>query len=144
MENNILKFTMKDLQQESTQKLIKLNDESINYGLILKEKDIEEIMKNTNETLKRIGRIETSTNTLEKIIEFVYSSPYTDKDNYIENINDMQEVFYYLKSQVLDLLSDDEVIDILREVYDDKKGEIFQIQGFVEEYATKFKFGGSF
>ena len=57
MENNILKFTMKDLQQESTQKLIKLNDESINYGLILKEKDIEEIMKNTNETLKRIGRI---------------------------------------------------------------------------------------
>ncbi|WP_418571497.1 DUF6323 family protein, partial [Intestinibacter bartlettii] len=69
MENNILKFTMKDLQQESTQKLIKLNDESINYGLILNEKDIEGIMKNTNETLKRIGRIETSTNTLEKIIE---------------------------------------------------------------------------
>ena len=69
-------------------------------------------MKNTNETLKRIGRIETSTNTLEKIIELVYSSPYTDKDNYIENINDMQEVFYYFKSQVLDLLSDDEVIDI--------------------------------
>ena len=68
MENNILKFTMKDLQQESTQKLIKLNDESINYGLILNEKDIEGIMKNTNETLKRIGRIETSTNTLEKII----------------------------------------------------------------------------
>ena len=64
MENNILKFTMKDLQQESTQKLIKLNDESINYGLILNEKDIEGIMKNTNETLKRIGRIETSTNTL--------------------------------------------------------------------------------
>lgn len=30
MENNILKFTMKDLQQESTQKLIKLNDKSIN------------------------------------------------------------------------------------------------------------------
>ena len=83
MENNILKFTMKDLQQESTQKLIKLNDESINYGLILNEKDIEGIMKNTNETLKRIGRIETSTNTLEKIIELVYSSPYTDKDNYI-------------------------------------------------------------
>ena len=26
MENNILKFTMKDLQQESTQKLIKLNE----------------------------------------------------------------------------------------------------------------------
>ena len=57
MENNILKFTMKDLQQESTQKLIKLNDESINYGLILNEKEIEGIMKNTNETLKRIGRI---------------------------------------------------------------------------------------
>ena len=144
MKNNILKLTMKDLQQETTKKIIKLNDESINYGLILKEKDIEEIMKNTNETLKRIGRIETSTNTLEKIIELVYSSPYTDNDNYIDNIHDMQAVFYYLKSQVLDLLSDDEVIDILREVYDDKKGEIFQIQGFVEEYATKFKFGGSF
>ena len=142
MENNILKFTMKDLQQESTQKLIKLNDESINYGLILNEKDIEGIMKNTNETLKRIGRIETSTNTLEKIIELVYSSPYTDKDNYIENINDMQEVFYYFKSQVLDLLSDDEVIEILEKTYEDKKGEMFQIQGAIDDFAKEFKLTG--
>ncbi|WP_455544239.1 DUF6323 family protein [Intestinibacter sp.] len=144
MENNILKFTMNDLQEQSSEKLMKLNDESINYGLVLSEKEVNDIMKNTGETLKKIGRIETSTNALEKVITIVYSSPYTDKENYVENINDMQELFYYFKNQVLDLLSDDEVIEILEKAYDEKCGEIVKIQGFVEEFATQFKLGGHF
>ena len=111
MENKILRFTMRDLTEKSSKKLIKLNDESINYGLVLSENDVNNIMKHTNETLTKIGRIETSTSSLEKIIEIVYSSPYTDKENYVENINDMQEIFYYFKSEVLDLISDDEVIE---------------------------------
>ncbi len=64
MENNILRFTMRDLTEKSSKKLIKLNDESINYGLVLSEKDVNNIMKYTNETLTKIGRIETSTSSL--------------------------------------------------------------------------------
>lgn len=37
MENKILRFTMRDLTEKSSKKLIKLNDESINYGLVLSE-----------------------------------------------------------------------------------------------------------
>ena len=144
MKNNILKFTMNALQEQCSEKLLKLNDESINYGLVLTQKDINDIMKNINETLKKIGRIETSADALEKVISIVYSSPYTDKENYVENINDMQELFYYFKSQVLDLLSDDEVIEILDKAYDEKCGEILQIQGVVEEYTKEFKLGGNF
>ena len=75
-------------------------------------------------------------------IEIVYSSPYTDKENYVENINDMQEIFYYFKSEVLDLISDDEVIEILEKTYEDKKGEIFQIQGAIDDFAKEFKLTG--
>ena len=142
MENKILRFTMRDLTEKSSKKLIKLNNESINYGLVLSEKDVKNIMKHTNETLTKIGRIETSTSSLEKIIEIVYSSPYTDKENYVENINDMQEIFYYFKSEVLDLISDDEVIEILEKTYEDKKGEMFQIQGAIDDFAKEFKLTG--
>ena len=142
MENKILRFTMRDLTEKSSKKLIKLNDESINYGLVLSENDVNNIMKHTNETLTKIGCIETSTSSLEKIIEIVYSSPYTDKENYVENINDMQEIFYYFKSEVLDLISDDEVIEILEKTYEDKKGEMFQIQGAIDDFAKEFKLTG--
>ena len=142
MENKILRFTMRDLTEKSSKKLIKLNDESINYGLVLSENDVNNIMKHTTETLTKIGRIETSTSSLEKIIEIVYSSPYTDKENYVENINDMQEIFYYFKSEVLDLISDDEVIEILEKTYEDKKGEMFQIQGAIDDFAKEFKLTG--
>ena len=76
MENKILRFTMRDLTEKSSKKLIKLNDESINYGLVLSENDVNNIMKHTNETLTKIGRIETSTSSLEKIIEIVCCNGY--------------------------------------------------------------------
>ena len=100
MENKILRFTMRDLTEKSSKKLIKLNDESINYGLVLSENDVNNIMKHTNETLTKIGRIETSTSSLEKIIE------------------------------------------ILEKTYEDKKGEIFQIQGAIDDFAKEFKLTG--
>lgn len=144
MENNILKFTMNELQDFSSEKLMALNEESINYGLVLTDDDVRQITKNTKETLRKTGRIETSTDSLEKIIAFLYSSPYTQKDDYVEVISDMEEIFYYFKNQVLDLLSDDEVIEILKNIYDEKSGEIVQIQGFVEEYTKEFKFEREF
>ena len=49
----------------------------------------------------------------------------------------MQEIFYYFKSEVLDLISDDEVIEILEKTYEDKKGEIFQIQGAIDDFAKR-------
>ena len=61
MENNILKFTMNELQDFSSEKLMNLNEVSVNYGLVLTEEDVRQIAKNTKETLKKTGRIETST-----------------------------------------------------------------------------------
>lgn len=140
MENNILKFTMDELQGFSCKKIMKLNEKSIDYGLVLMEENICEIFKNTREILKKAGRIETSTDLLEKIITFLYSSPYTQKYDYVQVISDMEEIFYYFKNQVLDLISDDEIIEILSDIYDKKSGELLQVYGFVDEYAKKFKF----
>lgn len=144
MENNILNFIMNELQEFPSKKLMKLNEESINYGLTLTEEDVRQITRNTKETLKKTGRIETCTDSLEKIIAFLYSSPYTQKDYYVEVISDMEEIFYFFKNQVLDLLSDDEIIEILEKAYNEKSGEILQVQGFVEEYTKEFKFEREF
>ena len=114
------------------------------YGLTLTEEDVRQITRNTKETLKKTGRIETCTDSLEKIIAFLYSSPYTQKDYYVEVISDMEEIFYFFKNQVLDLLSDDEIIEILEKAYNEKSGEILQVQGFVEEYTKEFKFEREF
>lgn len=144
MENNILNFIMNELQEFPSKKLMKLNEESINYGLTLTEEDVRQITRNTKEMLKKTGRIETCTDSLEKIIAFLYSSPYTQKDYYVEVISDMEEIFYFFKNQVLDLLSDDEIIEILEKAYNEKSGEILQVQGFVEEYTKEFKFEREF
>ena len=59
---------MNNISDQSRKKLMKRNDESINYGLVLSLKDINDIIKHTNKTLIKRWRIETSTEALEKII----------------------------------------------------------------------------
>ena len=59
-----------------------------------------------------------------KIINKIYISQYTDKDDYVEIINDLQDIFYYLKNETLDKISDNEIIDIIGEFYEETSGRI--------------------
>ncbi|UEL48655.1 hypothetical protein JW646_04150 [Terrisporobacter hibernicus] len=121
--------------------LLKINDESSVYGLILTPQDVEEIIKSRGYSLKNYGRIDLNMDVTKKLINKIYTSQYTDKDDYVEIINDLQDIFYYLKNETLDEISDNEIIDIIVEFYEKTSGRIENIQNLSEKFALEYKLG---
>lgn len=137
----ILSSINRNLKEIERNELLETNIESRAYGLALSESDVKDIITSRNDTLKGYGRIELDIKVTKQLIENIYTSQYTNVDNYLETINDMQEIFYYLKNETDDNICDDEIIEILDELYEKFVGNIDNVRGEADEFAKKFKFG---
>lgn len=135
----ILKSLNSNLQITQENEILDLNEKSQVYGLTLNKEDVKEIINSRDNTLKNYGRIELDIGITKMIIENLYKSQYTDKDDYVYAINDLHEVFYYLKNETLDQISDIEIIDIIDEVYNNCSGRIDIVQEKCEEFAKSYR-----
>ena len=135
----ILKSLNSNLQITQENEILDLNEKSQVYGLTLNKEDVKEIINSRDNTLKNYGRIELDIGITKMIIENLYKSQYTDKDDYVYAINDLHEVFYYLKNETLDKISDIEIIDIIDEVYNNCSGRIDIVQEKCEEFAKSYR-----
>jgi hypothetical protein len=120
--------------------LLQSNNESFEYGLMLSREDVEVIVEWRDASLKHMGRIDLGIDITKKMVEFIYKSQYTNREDYLEAVVDIQDLFYYLKNETLDLISDDDAIDLLSDMYEKFCGTIRNIQSEVEEYSKNFKF----
>ena len=137
----ILKSLNSNLQITQENEILNLNEKSQMYGLSLNKEDVKEIINSRDNTLKSYGRIELNISITKMIIENLYKSQYTDKDDYVYAINDLHEVFYYLKNETLDQISDIEIIEIIDEIYNNCSGRIDIVQEKCEEFAKNYRWG---
>ena len=135
----ILKSLNSNLQITQENEILDLNEKSQIYGLTLNKEDVKEIINSRDNTLKNYGRIELDISITKMIIENLYKSQYTDKDDYVYAINDLHEVFYYLKNETLDQISDIEIIEIIDEFYNNCSGRIDIVQEKCEEFAKSYR-----
>lgn len=135
----ILKSLNSNLQITQENEILDLNEKSQIYGLTLNKEDVKEIINSRDNTLKSYGRIELDIGITKMIIENLYKSQYTDKDDYVYAINDLHEVFYYLKNETLDQISDIEIIDIIDEAYNNCSGRVDIVQEKCEEFAKSYR-----
>lgn len=98
--------------------LLDTNNKAKKYGLMLTQKDVSEIMEERESALKSHGRVELDINVTKKIIDFLCSSPYINKDNYSDTIIELQEIFYYLKTETDDKIADDQLLNIIFKLYE--------------------------
>lgn len=142
MTKNIILSSLQDKSMNIVKnEILKINEESSVYGLILTSENVEEIIKSRGYSLKTYGRIDLNMDATKKIINKIYISQYTDKDDYVEIINDLQDIFYYLKNETLDKINDNEIIDIIGEFYEETSGRIDNVQNLAEKYALDFRLG---
>lgn len=141
MNNIILNSLQRKIMTIAKNEILEINEKSSAYGLILKPEDVEEIIKSRAYSLKSYGRIDLNMDITKKLINNIYSSQYTDKDDYVEVINDLQDIFYFLKNETLDEISDDEIIDMVSEFYEKTSGRMDNIQNLAEKFVMDFKLG---
>lgn len=100
--------------------LVEKSNVNINrFGLSITRKEAKEIIISKNETLKKYKRIEFSYGLTEKIIYIFSDSEYIDRNNYIDTIKDLVDIFYNFKNETEDKLTDDELLNFMREQFDD-------------------------
>ncbi len=114
MDNNFLLAVSLAEQQE----LLKSNEFTSRFGLCLTQQDIQELMVCRRECLSEQQRVEFGKSVLSKLIYAFCDSDYIDQENYAETLARLQEIFYLYKNESMDDLTDDELIDFMREAFD--------------------------
>ncbi len=122
--------------------LMKLNDVTSDKGLVLKYEEIVMIIERKNDTLKNLGLIEIGKSVIDDIVYAFYDSSYIDSDNYFETINELVSIFYEYQFEFSGYLSDEEIINYMRECFDKCGGSTLLLGSlFFDELNSKIKFG---
>lgn len=88
------------------------------FGLRLTGDQITEMVERRFEALSDTGRIEFGEGILKKLICAFCDSPYITQENYEDTILELQDSFYYFKNESGDRISDDELIEYMKTVFD--------------------------
>jgi len=118
MKLSIQSFTQLS-KKEQVNKVLECNNRSLDFGLALTQKQVEQILETRDQALQTNQRIEFQSTIIEDIIEEFMDSQFITKYNYAEIIEGLIEIFYYYKDATEEYnLSDEEIIHYLKVAYD--------------------------
>lgn len=128
-------------QKNQIQKVMQTNQYTERFGLVLSEEDANLLVQERSSSLRQEQRVEFGEGILPKLIFQFCDSPYLSQDNYVESIVRLQEIFYLYKNESLDDLSDDELLDYMKEKFDGVcQGDFEYLEGTVlEEFARNVR-----
>lgn len=89
------------------------------FGLILSEEDTRLLLAEKNRVLKRERRVEFGKGVLPQIIYHFCDSAFLTQDNYTETLIRLQEIFYRYKNEMMDEISDEELLCFMREQFEE-------------------------
>lgn len=97
--------------------ILKTNKESRKYGLALSPAEAYELIEARNRSIQNHGRVELGIEAVKKIITAFCNSPFISPEDYALTLNELIEIFYYMKNQTDDKIGDDELISIMQEFF---------------------------
>lgn len=115
MENNWLELVSEKMQLE---KIMEKNSETEQYGLNLSKEEAQQLLKVHRQVLQKNQRAEFGSGILLEIIYEFCDSDYIDQSNYVETLMELQELFYLYKNEMLDEITDKELLHFMREQFD--------------------------
>lgn len=104
-------------KQLSISELLKTNEESAQYGLLLSASGALELMEARNLTIHNYGRVELSIDVVKNIIAEFCSSPYIDASEYVATLNELIDIFYYMKNETAERIGDSDLIAIMKDYF---------------------------
>lgn len=128
------------MSMTAVSEVLKSNSLTCKFGLYLSKSQAEELVTTRNMSLENLGRVEFGGGIINKLIYEFCDSPYISQYNYTETINDLIETFYYFKNETLDEVSDDDLLSLMKEYFDQYcNGSIELLQGRELEVTARNK-----
>lgn len=130
MKNFLTPLNNISIDKKVENEILSCNEKTYEYGLKLTEEDVKEIINTRTTALNKSGRIEFNGEIITKIILNFCDSPYISQYNYSDSINELVEIFYEYKNETLDVITDDELISIMKENFNNIcQGSIELLEG---------------
>lgn len=104
--------------QNQLAKVIETNQYTERFGLALSQQDAQLILENRKTALHEQRRVEFGEGIVPKIIFEFCDSDFIDQSNYVDTIIRLQEIFYLYKNEMNDEITDDELIQLMKEQYE--------------------------
>ena len=129
--------------QNQIQKVMEMNRQTERFGLSLTQEEARLLVENRNQVLKEQQRVEFGEGILPKLIFAFCDSAYIDRGNYVETMARLQEIFYTFKNETLDEITDDELLEFMREQFEEKCcGDTEYLEGtFLSDFAQAIRSG---
>lgn len=99
--------------------VLETNRYTLKYGLVLSGEDAALLAQERTAVLRAEKRVEFGQSILPKIIYAFCDSAYIAQDNYCESLIRLQEIFFQYKNEMLDELADDELLNFMREQFEE-------------------------
>ncbi len=106
-------------QEKRSDMLTRCNCRSAQYGLTLSAAGLERLLTERSDALRQTGRLEVGEGILPTLVDAFRSSPYLISGNYEETLSELQELFYQLKNECRDLVSDQELVDAMALIFNE-------------------------
>ena len=106
-------------QQSQLGKVMETNQKTAPYGLFLSEQDAELLIEEHHHALQEQKRVEFGGGITPKIIYEFCDSDFIDQNNYVDTIIKLQEIFYLYKNEMLDEITDDELLHFMKEQFEE-------------------------
>ncbi|MDU5144546.1 MAG: DUF6323 family protein [Paenibacillus dendritiformis] len=127
-------------QEQVMTELLELNEKTKEYGLVLTPQEIERMMAARSQILHGYGRVELSIQVTKELIESFSDSSFIQQESYADTLNELHEIFYYLKNETEDRISDRKLLYRMKEMFeDDCEGSLDLLKSRLEEYAEAFR-----
>ena len=107
------------LQENQVGKVIETNRATAQYGLTLTEEEAKLIVRERTDALQEQKRVEFGDSITPRIIYEFCDSDFIDQNNYVETIVRLQAIFYLYKNEMLDEISDDELLHLMKEQFEE-------------------------
>lgn len=114
-EKNWLELMSKQTQ---VKEVLARNRDTEKFGLALSEREAQLLVAERGEVLRKERRVEFGQGILPKIIDTFCDSAYITQDSYCDTLIRLQEIFFLYKNEMLDEITDDELLEFMREQFD--------------------------
>lgn len=128
------------MREQYMTELLELTEKTKEYGLVLNPQDVQLIMAARSQVLYSYGRVELSIEVTKELIEMFSTSSFIQQENYVDTLNELHEIFYYLKNETEDKISDMKLLQRMKEMFEDEcEGSLDLLKSRLEEYAEEFR-----
>ena len=114
-ETNFLEQLNRQAQLAS---VLNTNQYTEEFGLTLTPEEAELLLTERQNTLKEQQRIEFGASILPRLIYEFCDSAYIRQEDYVETLIQLQDIFFLYKNEMLDEITDDELLHFMKEQFE--------------------------